>query len=130
MKEEDPDIIFTQGGDSWVISYLARRAKANEILDEMILGREPVPIKLTRRRGRSYFSYGRIFYKPPAHRLLGRIHVDVENSFIYNECGIEGLIELSRLTRVPLQEMARASIGSAMSSIQIYTALKEGVLIP
>jgi DNA polymerase elongation subunit (family B) len=31
---------------------------------------------------------------------------------------------------MPLQEMARSSIGSAMSSIQLYTALKNDVLIP
>jgi len=130
LKEEDPDLIFTKGGDSWVIPYLARRAEANEVLDEMVLGREFEPIRVSKRKGRSYFSYGKIYYKPPAQRLLGRIHIDVENSFIYSECGLEGLIELSRLTRVPLQEMARSSIGSAMSSIQLYTALKSDVLIP
>jgi DNA polymerase elongation subunit (family B) len=130
VKEEDPDIIFTRGGDSWVIPYIASRAQANEVLDAMVLGREQEPISMTRWRGRSYFSYGRIYYKPPAQYLLGRIHVDVDNSFIYDECGLEGLTELSRLTRMPLQEMARSSIGSAMSSIQLYTALKSDVLIP
>jgi DNA polymerase elongation subunit (family B) len=130
VKGDDPDIIFTRGGDSWVIPYIARRAEANDVLDKIILGREPEPIMVTRRKGKSYFSYGRIYYKPPAQYLLGRIHVDVENSFIYEECGLEGLTELSRLTRVPLQEMARSSIGSAMSSIQLYTALKGDVLIP
>jgi DNA polymerase elongation subunit (family B) len=130
VKEEDPDIIFTRGGDSWAIPYLARRAESNDILDKIILGRESEPIMVTRRKGKSYFSYGKIYYKPPAQHLLGRIHVDVENSFIYDECGLEGLTELSRLTKVPLQEMARSSIGSAMSSIQLYTALKNEVLIP
>lgn len=130
VKEEDPDLIFTKGGDSWVIPYLARRAEANEVLDEMVLGREFEPVRVTKRRGMSYFSYGKIYFKPPARYLLGRIHIDVENSFIYGECGLEGLIELSRLTRVPLQEMARSSIGSAMSSIQLYQALKSEVLIP
>lgn len=130
VKEEDPDMILTRGGDSWVIQYLAKRAEANEVIDEMMLGREAEPIRATKRRGRPYFSYGKVYYKPPAHILLGRIHVDVDNSFIYGECGLEGLFELSRLTKLPLHEMARSSIGSAMSSIQIYTALKRGVLIP
>lgn len=130
VKEEDPDLIFTRGGDSWEIPYLAKRAQENDVLEEMILGREPEPMRVSRRGGRSYFSYGRIYYKPPAQFLLGRIHVDVENSFIYGECGLEGLIELSRVTRVPLQEMARSSIGSAMSSLQLYAAYKSDVLIP
>jgi DNA polymerase elongation subunit (family B) len=61
---------------------------------------------------------------------LGRIHIDVDNSFVYEECGLEGLVELSRLTRLPLQEMVRSSIGSAMSSLQLYAATKNDVLIP
>ena len=130
VKELDPDLIFTRGGDAWLVPYLAKRAEANGILDEMVLGREPEPMRVSRRRGRSYFSYGRVYYKPPAQYLLGRVHIDVENSFIYCECGLEGLVELSRLTRVPPQEMARSSIGSAMSSLQLYTALKNDVLIP
>lgn len=66
MKELDPDLIFTRGGDAWAVPYLAKRAEANGILDEMVLGREPEPMRVSRRRGRSYFSYGRVYYRPPA----------------------------------------------------------------
>jgi len=130
VREVDPDIIYTRGGDSFLFPYLAHRAFVNGLLDKFILSREEVPLKAKKGRGRSYFSYGRIYYKAPLRRLYGRIHIDLENTFIYAACGLEGLIEVSRTCRVPLHRAARASIGSIMSSLQLYTAWKGEVLIP
>ncbi|MEM4721906.1 MAG: DNA polymerase domain-containing protein [Candidatus Methanomethylicaceae archaeon] len=130
IEEEDPDIIFTRGGDSFTLPYLAHRAFANGISEKLVLGRENVPLIFRGGTGRSLFSYGKVYYRAPARRLYGRIHVDVNNSFIYREAGLEGLIEVSRTCRVPLQRAARASIGTIMSSLQLYTAWREGILIP
>lgn len=130
IEEEDPDIIFTRGGDSFILPYLAYRGFANGISEKLVLGRENVPLIFRGGTGRSFFSYGRVYYRAPARRLYGRIHIDVDNSFIYREAGLEGLIEVSRTCRVPLQRAARASIGTIMSSLQIYTAWREGILIP
>ncbi len=130
MRKEDPDLIFVRDGDSWTIPYLVKRAQKNVISKEMILGREPGQIRMGIRTGSSYFSYGRVCYGSSTQHLLGRVHIDVGNSFIYGKCGLEGLIELSRVTRVPLQETAGSSIGGVMSSIQLYTAAGNGVLIP
>jgi len=130
IRKSDPDIILTEGGDSWDLPYLAKRAKLNEISNRLILGREPRPLRERRSEGTSYFSYGRIYYKPPPHYLKGRIHVDVQNSFIYQKCGLQGLIELSRMTRTPLQKTARSSIGSAMTNLQLYWVQRNGILIP
>lgn len=130
VKEADPDIIFTQGGDSNLFPYLARRALVNEILSQFILGREEVPLKAKCRRGETFFSYGRVYFKAPMRRLYGRVHIDVENTFIYSDCGLEGLIEVSRTCRVPLHRAARASIGTIMSSLQLYQAMKNNILIP
>lgn len=130
IREEDPDIIFTRGGDSWDMPYLAKRAEINEVSDRLVLGRESLPYEGRGEGGISYFSYGRVYYRPPSHYLKGRIHVDTQNSFIYRECGFQGLVELSRMTRTPLQKTARSSIGSAMTNLQIHWALKNDVLIP
>jgi hypothetical protein len=46
--------------------------------------------------GTSYFSYGRMYFKPLATKLLGRIHIDTDNSFVLNESGLQGLYELAR----------------------------------
>ncbi|MEM3629367.1 MAG: 3'-5' exonuclease, partial [Candidatus Bathyarchaeia archaeon] len=102
VRQMDPDIIYTKGGDSFLFPYLAHRAFANGILDKLILSREEIPLKAKKGRGKSYFSYGRVYYKAPLRRLYGRIHIDVNNTFIYTAAGLEGLIEVSRTCRVPL----------------------------
>ncbi len=130
IRLRDPDIIFTNGGDSYLFPYLARRALVNDALSELTLGREDVPLKAKRKRGITFFSYGRVYFKAPLRRLYGRVHIDVENTFIYSSCGLEGLIEVSRTCRVPLHRAARASIGTIMSSLQLYQAFKDDILIP
>jgi len=130
VKREDPDVIFTHGGDSYLFPYLAHRAFVNGILDRLILSREDIPVRAKRSRGRTFFSYGRVYHKAPIRRLFGRVHIDVDNTFIYAACGIEGLIEVARTCRVPLHRVARASIGSIMTSLQLYIAWKDGILIP
>jgi DNA polymerase elongation subunit (family B) len=126
----DPDIILTRGGDSFVFPYLARRALVNNVLGSFVLSRDSSPLVAERKRGRSYFSYGRTFYRAPTRRLYGRVHIDKSNTFILRENGIEGLIEIARSCRVPLHRAARSSIGTSMSSLQNYQALKDGFLVP
>jgi len=130
VKTRDPDFIFTRGGDSFLFPYLAHRASVNGILDQFTLSRENIPLKAKKSRGRSFFSYGRVYHKAATRRLYGRVHIDVDNTFIYAASGLEGLIEVSRTCRVPFHKASRASIGSIMSSLQLYTAWKSDILIP
>jgi len=129
-REFDPDVILTFDGDSYLFPYLTRRATINNVLDKFILSRDNVPVAPKTNRGRTFFSYGRTFYRAPTTRLYGRVHVDEANSFILKEAGFEGLIEIARTCRVPLHTASRSSIGSSMSSLQFYQALNDEVLIP
>jgi len=130
VREFDPDILLTRGGDSHIFPYLARRALVNGILGKFVLSRENIPLVAKRRRGTTFFSYGRTYYRAPMRRLYGRVHVDENNTFILRECGLDGLFEIARTCRVPLHRASRSSIGSSMSSLQFYQAIKDGVLIP
>jgi len=130
VKEADPDLIFTHGGDSFLFPYLAHRAFVNGVLNRFSMSREDAPLKAKKSEGRTFFSYGRIYHQAPMRRLYGRVHIDVDNTFIYTACGLEGLVEVSRTCRVPLHRAARASIGGIMSSLQLYTAWKDDILIP
>lgn len=130
IMEMDPDLIFTHGGDSFLFPYLAYRAFVNGVLNRFILGREDIFLRAKKREGKTFFSYGRVYHKAPTRRLYGRVHIDVGNTFIYTACGLEGLMEVSRTCRVPLHRAARASIGSIMSSLQLYTAWKGDILVP
>jgi len=130
VRKLDPDIIVTRGGDSYLFPYLIRRAMINEILDKLVLSKDNVPLVAKNIRGRTYFSYGRTHYRAPLGRLYGRVHIDENNTFILSECGIDGLIEIARTCRVPLHRASRSSIGSSMSSLQFYQAIKDDVLVP
>ncbi len=132
IKDIDPDFIITENGDSWDFPYLAQRAAKNNISDKLVLGREKnYPLAKPKREGASYFSYGQIHFKPTAAKLLGRIHIDQSNCFIWeHEHSVQGLYEIARTCRLPLQTAARASIGKCMSSVQFYNATKRGLLIP
>ena len=130
VQKEDPDIVLTEGGDSFLLPYLAHRALINGVFNRLFLGRESVPLVAERRHGTTFFSYGRVYFKAPMRRLFGRVHIDTQNTFIYSACGLQGLIEVSRTCRVPLHRAARASIGSIMSSLQLYQAMRDEILIP
>ncbi len=130
VKEADPDFILTADGDTFLLPYLVKRAEASGIADEFTLDREGTKLGLPFKEGTSYFSYGKILYKPSAIRLYGRIHIDVNFSFAYSETGFEGLFELSRTCRMPIHTSSRASIGKALSSLQFYHASKMGLLVP
>src|SRR5436309_2282682 len=130
FREADPDIVITEGGDSFIFPYLARRAHENGMLDRLILGRDPSPLRVYEVQGHSYFSYGKILYRETAARLLGRLHIDGHNAFISADCGIEGLFEISRTCIIPIQRASRATIGTNMTSLQLYHAFKKDVLIP
>lgn len=127
IKELDPDMIYTYNGDGFVLPYLQCRAVMNEVDKEFVLGREPREI--SKRKGKSYFSYGNILYKPPSYTLKGRLHIDRTSSFIFSESGLSGLIDLARLSCIPLQELSRLSPGSAISAMQVNRALKDGYII-
>ena len=130
VKELDPDIILTAGGDSCLFPYLLHRATLNNIVDEFSLNRDQISSISKVGRSRTFFSYGRTFYKAATMRLYGRVHVDSHNTFILNEADFDGLFEIARTCRVPLHTAARSSIGSSMSSLQFYQAIKDDILIP
>ncbi len=128
VEYRDADFIFTYDGDSFTFPYLIQRAAVNNI--NLVLGRESIPLKEKKKEGTSYFSYGRIYFKPNTVKLLGRIHIDTDNSFVLNESGLHGLYEITRICRMPLHTASRASIGKCLSSLQFYNATKKEILIP
>lgn len=137
----DPDFVYTRGGDSFLFPYLAHRAEVNECSKLLVLGRDHDKLIRKPKRdvidgnnssagGTSYFSYGRIHYRPLSTQLFGRVHIDAENSFILDEAGMQGLCEVTRICRMPLHKASRASIGRCMSSLQFYHATARNILIP
>jgi len=124
----NPDFVFTENGDSFGLPYLIRRAEEGGV--GLYLGREHVSLTAPPYEGKPYTSYGKVFFKPAAIDLLGRIHLDSRNSFVWRESGLHGYYEVARICRMPLHSAFRASIGTCLSSLQFYHATKRGILIP
>jgi DNA polymerase-2 len=129
LRHFDPDVILSDDGDACLLPFffsLERKWKISIPWD-----REPYPLqRRVNPKGHSYFSYGRTYYRAPAHIFLGRWHIDRRNSFIYGESRMEGVIELARLAKIPVQRMARTSPGTAITSMQLDRAFRDGILIP
>jgi DNA polymerase I len=134
IKKIDPDIILTSNGDQTLFPYLFHRSKINNIIKELKLNlnREQLHnfVQNDSKFSSSFISYGRTYFRPKAFYLYGRIHIDIETSFIYKETGIEGLSEISRICRIPLQIASRSTIGKCLSSLYFYNAEKKDILIP
>jgi DNA polymerase, archaea type len=128
VEKINSDFILTEYGDSFTFPYLTYRSEINQV--NLVLDREGIPLCKPKKDGTSYFSYGRMYFKPLATKLLGRIHIDTDNSFVLNESGLQGLYELARICRLPLHSASRASIGKCMSSLQFYNAVRNNILIP
>jgi DNA polymerase elongation subunit (family B) len=123
----DPDVLLTERGDRFLVRYLHHRAREAGV--DLQLGRARDPDEPLR-WGSSYSSYGQIKYQPRVEVLHGRLHVDKRDSFFYDEAGFWGLVDLSRITSTPLQELARVGAGTAVTAIQIDRAKREGRLVP
>ncbi len=123
LERRDPDVLLVDRGDKGRTAHLLERAEHLGL--GLALGRD----RGVRAGGsKSYHSYGTTVYKPPALKLNGRIHLDT-SSFMHSEGGLPGLIELSRLSGIPLQDLSRLSPGSAISAMQSDHALKGGHLL-
>ncbi len=127
LKELDPDVLYSGERGSEELSYLYQRARDNNLDKEFWLGREPSRIEVT--QGRTYHTYGRVVYKPPAYALSGRVYID-RGAFLYSESGVHGLVDLSRFSGIPLQQLSRMSPGNAITTMQLRHAVVNNILVP
>jgi len=123
VKRRDPDIILTQNGDSFYLPYLSHRAEMLGM--EFDLGREK---GVRNAKGKSYFTYGRIVYKPRR-----RSSADAYTSTLTARSRSRGrTVRADRhdpLSRISLQEMSRSRPGRRFSSMQVNEAVRCGTLV-
>jgi DNA polymerase-2 len=129
LQRHDPDLIVTDRGDSFIIPSLLRLSQKWRV--DLPFDREPTPIRrAVVTEGRSYFTYGQIVYNAPDYPFFGRLHIDRENSFFFSVTGWEGIVEAARLSKIPIQRLARRGSGTAISSMQLDRAVQDEILIP
>ncbi|MGE5138373.1 MAG: DNA polymerase domain-containing protein [Rudaea sp.] len=127
LMRADPDVILTDWGDSFLLPQLLELARQYGV--DLTLNRD-TRLKPHVRPAQSYFSYGRIIYKTSSQLLFGRWHIDRENAFLTDDYGLDGALEVARLTKRPVQQTVRTSTGSGISAMEVNTAYKMGYLIP
>lgn len=127
LKQYDPDLVLTRWGDTWLMSRLFELSKEANM--PILFNRDQLQ-DITIIGERSYFSYGQIVYRGQQIHLFGRWHIDSNNALLYQDCELEGIYETARVTRLPVQTSARVSPGTGISSMQIVTALQQGILVP
>ncbi len=127
LQRCDPDIIFTEYGDAILLPMLTNIAAQQNI--PLLLNRDTSAGYIVTKEA-SYFQYGKIVHKDGAFELAGRWHLDVENSFMMGEASLDGVVEIARLTQLPVQHQSRSTIGTALSSMQLSWAIRNNYLIP
>jgi DNA polymerase-2 len=123
----DPDVVHTHYGDAWLFPHLLELSKTTGI---PFNPNRDASLPVLRRKAVSFFNYGHAHYRAPQVHLRGRWHVDIQNCMTYSQYQLIGAIEQTRLSSLPLQEVARRSPGAAISAMQVLTAMKRGTLVP
>lgn len=127
LNRNDPDLIISSHGDTWLLPLLLDlSAKHNRPLP---WNRDPDG-QIYRKKERSYFAYNQIIYRGDQVHLAGRLHIDTHNTVMYGDYGIDGVLEMARVTSLPIQTAARVSPGTGISAMQIVTAMEDEILVP
>ena len=127
LRRHDPDLLLTLWGDSWLIPYLLEQSQVGNL--PLPLNRDPA-MPVAHRPARSYLAYGQVIYRGPKQLLFGRWHIDAANAVMFHDYGLAGVLEMARVTSLPVQTAARVSPGTGISAMQMRTALAEGILVP
>ncbi|MEX2144287.1 MAG: hypothetical protein WD740_06805, partial [Anaerolineales bacterium] len=127
IQQVDPDIIRTRYGDMWLFPYLFSIAKSAGIYFNPNRDKTRLPIRI---EANQFESYGHLVHRDQQTLLLGRLHLDPQNSMAFKDWGLLGTLETARLSNLPIQNAARRSAGGAFVGMQVAAALKNGILIP
>ena len=120
----DPDLILMTNADRWM-SKLQVRARALGLT--MPFSRSG---KYRTMDSRSYWSYGRVEHKEAALIPDGRILIDTDQSFVYREGGLAGVLMASRLSGLSPSLASRFTPGTLISSYETYEAVRRGIVVP
>ncbi|HEX7975108.1 MAG TPA: DNA polymerase domain-containing protein [Anaerolineales bacterium] len=127
LRRYDPDLILTTWGDTWILPYLLEISQNRN--DRLPLNRDSGR-EAIRKAAHTYFSYGQVIHRGQQVNLLGRWHIDRLNAMMFGDYGLDGVVELARVSGLPVQTVARNSPGAGITAMQIITALRRGILVP
>jgi DNA polymerase I len=124
VRSLDPDVILMPDADTWM-PRIRKEAQKHGLA--MPFSRNG---KYRQMDARSYWSYGRVEHKEAALIPDGRILIDTEQSFVYREGGLSGVLMAARLSGLPPNLASRFTPGTLISSYEVYEAVKRGIAVP
>lgn len=125
LTAADPDILILS--NAHLVPLLYDKAEETGV-DGFELGRLPGWQQLA---GEStYTSYGQVGHSNARYNVPGRAIVDLSNCFWWSETNLDGMLDMVERSWKPIQELAWASLGNVLSSIEIRHALENDVLVP
>ncbi len=114
--------------DNIVIIYDNRDNFFSRILGMMLDSGYRLP-RISTHGGSTYQSYGQSHYSNPRITMEGKICIE-SGSFSYAETGLEGLIEISRTSGLPIETASMVTTGTAVSAMEESFAVSRNILIP
>jgi len=120
----DPDTILMPDSDTLVPRLLSRAEQHGITMPFSRNG------NYRGQSSRSYWSYGKMEHKGSALIPDGRILIDTEQSFVYQEGGLSGVLMAARLSGLSPNLAARFTPGTLISSYEIREAVRQGIAVP
>ncbi len=124
VSASDPDLILMTDADRWMGKLQVRAGALGLTMPFSRTG------KYRTMDSRSYWSYGRVEHKEAALIPDGRILIDNEQSFVYREGGLAGVLMASRLLGLSPSLASRFTPGTLISSYETYEAVRRGIMVP
>ncbi|MFA5331911.1 MAG: type B DNA-directed DNA polymerase [Methanoregula sp.] len=124
VVSRDPDVLLMPDADTWMPKIRVLAQKFGLCMPFSRNGRYRMM------EARSYWSYGRVEHKVSAIIPDGRILIDTEQSMVYREGGLDGVLMVARLSGLSPNLAARFTPGTLVSSYEIREALRRGIAIP
>ncbi len=120
--------IYDRISSSIIIVYSDSSSGFSHLLNELN-SRDIGRINYRKTGGKTFESYGQVHYTGERTSIHGKICIGAD-SFIYAEAGLPGIMEVSRISNLPLQTASVVTPGTAVSSLEIAEAVRSGILIP
>jgi DNA polymerase I len=124
VRSLDPDVVLMPDADTWMPKI---RTLARQYDIDMPFSRNG---KYRQMDSRSYWSYGRMEHRESALIPDGRILIDTEQSFVYREGGLTGVLMAARLAGLSPNLASRFTPGTLISSYETYEAVRQGIAVP
>lgn len=130
LRAENPDCIISSYGDHVIFPFLFSAAQAGGLTLELDRDLSTQVVRSIKTKGSSFNTYGSWIFRAASYPLYGRWHIDQQNSFTFKHTDLAGTLELSRISGMGVQRLARASTGNALTEMESDVAMRKNYLVP